>query len=45
MVSTLHQNLTIPVTCKIRLLDDEEDTLRLAKLLQVVVDYYLMLLV
>jgi tRNA-dihydrouridine synthase 1 len=34
MVSLLYQNLAIPVTCKIRKLDNDEDTLRLCHRLQ-----------
>jgi tRNA-dihydrouridine synthase 1 len=34
MVRKLHDNLSIPVTCKIRLLPDPEDTMTLVKLLQ-----------
>lgn len=34
MVRKLHENLKIPVTCKIRILDDDEATLKLAKRLQ-----------
>ncbi len=34
MVSTLHAHLAVPVTCKIRLLYSEEETLRLAMHLQ-----------
>lgn len=31
IVKLLHDNLKVPVTCKIRLLPKEEDTMRLAK--------------
>jgi len=34
LVSILHQNLSVPVTCKIRLLPREEDTLKLVKVLE-----------
>jgi len=34
MVSTLHQNLSIPVCCKIRLLPELQDTIALAQLLE-----------
>lgn len=34
MVNILHQNLSIPVTCKIRILPDAERTLELARRLQ-----------
>lgn len=34
IVSTLHANLSIPVTCKIRVFDSEEKTIELALLLQ-----------
>jgi len=31
MVSNLHKNLKVPVTCKIRILPSEEKTIELAK--------------
>ena len=34
IVTTLHENLQIPVTCKIRIFSDVEKTLRYAKMLQ-----------
>mmetsp|Transcript_31080 Transcript_31080/g.75797 ORF Transcript_31080/g.75797 Transcript_31080/m.75797 type:complete len:458 (+) Transcript_31080:102-1475(+) len=34
ILSTLVRNLSIPVTCKIRLLDDEKDTLNLLKVIE-----------
>ncbi|CAN0383254.1 unnamed protein product, partial [Scytosiphon promiscuus] len=33
IVSTLSQNLSIPVTCKVRLLDSLEDTITMCKML------------
>ncbi|XP_035915157.1 tRNA-dihydrouridine(16/17) synthase [NAD(P)(+)]-like [Anopheles stephensi] len=34
IVSTLHRNLAIPVTCKIRIFEDMEKTIRYARMLQ-----------
>jgi tRNA-dihydrouridine synthase 1 len=34
LVATLHSNLNIPVTCKVRLLPNEEETLKMVKILQ-----------
>lgn len=34
LISTLHQNLKVPVTCKMRCLPNEKDTLALAKVMQ-----------
>lgn len=34
LIQTLHENLSVPVTCKIRLLPDPEKTLEYAKMIQ-----------
>jgi len=34
LVKTLHKNLKVPVTCKIRVYPDMEKTLRYAKMLE-----------
>lgn len=33
-MSTLHTNLSVPVTCKIRVFEDVEKTIRYAKMLE-----------
>jgi len=34
LVNKLHENLDIPVTCKIRILKSKEKTIKLAKLIE-----------